>query len=88
MPLLRLHDLVRPVAAFVRDRCERGPYEIGCKTLYEAWKGWAEDMGQRPGSLQTFGRDLRAVIPSLRVIRPREGDDRHGTTRASASRQD
>jgi putative DNA primase/helicase len=74
--VVALHDLVSPVAAFVRDRCQRGAYSIPCKALYDAWKVWAEEMGHRVGSSQTFGRDLRAVIPTLRVVRPREGDDR------------
>jgi len=68
-----LHDLVSPVAAFVRERCERGPYEIACSHLYQAWKWWAEDSGNKVGSLQTFGRDLRAVIPALRLVNRRTG---------------
>ena len=74
--VIALADLVSPVAAFVRHRCDRGPYEIACKALYEDWKRWAEDNGHRGGSIQTFGRDLRAVIPALRNRRPREDGDR------------
>jgi putative DNA primase/helicase len=70
--VVALQDLVSPVAAFARDRCERGPYEVECKFLYEEWKAWAEETGHRPGSLQTFGRDLRAVVPGLGVVRPRD----------------
>jgi hypothetical protein len=32
-----------------------------------------------PGTKQTFGRDLKAAIPSLRTTRPRDGDDRRAT---------
>jgi putative DNA primase/helicase len=74
--VVALQDLVSPVAAFVRDRCERGTFEVPCTVLYDAWKSWAEDNGHRAGSAQTFGRDLRAVIPGVRVVRPRTGDDR------------
>jgi putative DNA primase/helicase len=77
--VIALADLVSPVAAFVRDRCVRGPsLEVACDHLYAEWKRWAEDNGHRPGSIQTFGRDLRAVVPDLRVHRPREeeGDRR------------
>jgi len=74
--VVALHDLVSPVAAFVRDRCQRGFYSIACDALYKGWREWAEEMGHRPGSVQSFGRDLRAVIPNLRVGHPREGDDR------------
>jgi putative DNA primase/helicase len=73
--VLALADLVSPVAAFVRDGCVRGAHlEVACDVLYSAWKRWADDNGHRPGSIQTFGRDLRAVIPVLRTARPREDD--------------
>lgn len=71
-----LADLVSPVAAFVRDRCVRSArFEVPCDQLYTDWRRWAEDNGHRPGSIQTFGRDLRAVIPGLRITRPREDED-------------
>ena len=75
--VVALQDLVSPVAAFVRDRCLRGPHEIECQRLYDAWRLWAEETGHRPGSLQTFGRDLRAVVHGLIVGRPwGDGEDR------------
>lgn len=70
-----LADLVSPTSAFVRDRCELdAAFEVRCDHLYGAWKAWAEDNGHRVGSSSSFGRDLRAVLPSLRTIRPREED--------------
>jgi putative DNA primase/helicase len=70
-----LADLVSPVAAFVRDHCVRGAHlELVCEELYADWKRWAENNGHRAGSTQTFGRDLRAVIPGLRITRPREDE--------------
>jgi putative DNA primase/helicase len=67
--MMALQDLVSPVSAFVRDRCEpKG--EVETKAVYLAWKAWAEDHGHRVGSAATFGRDLRAVIPGLKVARP------------------
>jgi putative DNA primase/helicase len=73
-----LQDLASPVAAFVRDCCTKGPTEeVGVDTLYAAWRAWCEDNGrERAGTKQTFGRDLRAVIPSIRVVRPRDDDAR------------
>lgn len=66
-----LQDLVSPVAAFVRDTCTvKAGAEVIVAELFMIWKAWCEDNGHRPGSLQTFGRDLRAVIPALRVTRP------------------
>ena len=73
--ILALQDLVSPVAAFVRDRCDVGVgHEILIADLFADWKTWCEDNGHKPGSVQTFGRDLRAVVPHLRVARPRDGD--------------
>lgn len=74
--IVALEDLVSPVAAFVRDRCDKGAHEVPCAALYAEWKSWAEDNGHRAGSAQSFAKDLRAVIPSLRVVRPREGEGR------------
>ena len=67
-----IQDLASPVAAFVRDRCVRSARKaIPAAALYAAWKEWAEDSGQKPGSATAFGKDLRAVIPGLRAKRPR-----------------
>jgi putative DNA primase/helicase len=76
--ILTLQDLVSPVAAFVRDRCTRGPgLEVPVADLFAVWKAWCEDNGHnRPGTVQTFGRDLRAVAPQVRRIQPRNGEDR------------
>jgi putative DNA primase/helicase len=75
--VIALMDLASPVAAFVRDRCARGlGEEVACAVLYAAWKAWADDNGDKPGTAQRFGRDLRAVVPGLRVVRLRDGDAR------------
>jgi len=67
-----IKELSSPVAAFVRECCEVGPYhEVECKRLFELWKWWCGEQGRdRPGTEQTFGRDLRAVVPTLTVGRP------------------
>jgi putative DNA primase/helicase len=75
--IVALHDLVSPVAAFVRDRCEVGiGYEVSVTDLFEAWKEWAEDNGHKRGSVQTLGRNIRAAVPTLRQVQQRDGDDR------------
>lgn len=75
--ILALQDLASPVAAFVRDECHTGPTsEVMIDTIYGRWKEWAETNGNRAGSRQTFGRNLRAVVPGLRVTQPREGETR------------
>lgn len=75
--IIALQDLASPVAAFVREECQTGPnHEIPIDALYRAWKSWAEANGNKPGRVQTFGRDLRAVLPGLHDVRPRDGDAR------------
>ena len=72
-----LEDLSSPIAAFVRDRCEVGPtFEVEIDKLYEEWKSWCDANGRKPGAKQTFGRDLNAAVRTIRVTRPRDGDDR------------
>jgi len=74
--ILTLADLASPTAAFVRDRCHRGAgLEADVDDVWTAWKTWAGDNGHTAGTRQNLGRNLRAVIPSLRVLRPRvEGE--------------
>ena len=67
-------DLASPLAAFVREHCRVGPYDAPIDALYEAWRAWASSNGHKAISVQTFGRDLRAVVPNLKMTRPREGD--------------
>jgi putative DNA primase/helicase len=73
-----LQDLASPVAAFVRDQCERGPAkEVLVDDLYKAWRTWADDNGHAKISKQVFGRDLRAALGGrLKLVRLRDGDDR------------
>jgi putative DNA primase/helicase len=72
-----LTDVASPTGAFVRDRCEIGPtYEVPVDELYAAWRSWCEANGRdRPGTVQTFGRNLRAVVPSVRMTQPRTDED-------------
>jgi putative DNA primase/helicase len=72
--------LASPVAAFVREKCIIGDKEVPIDDLYAAYKRWADDNGHSKKSKQTFGRDLRAVVPSLSVKRLRDtSDHRHRT---------
>jgi putative DNA primase/helicase len=75
--IIALQDLASPVSAFVRDLCTVGPTEeIAITALYSAWRAWADDNGHKRTSVQTFGRDLRSVVPGVRVRRPRDGEER------------
>jgi putative DNA primase/helicase len=72
-----MRDLASPVAAFVRERCETGPdKQVGVDDLYAAYRTWAEDNGYHKLAKATFGRDLRAAVPSIKRMRPREGNER------------
>jgi putative DNA primase/helicase len=74
----QLEDLGSPTRAFLRERCEIGPFHtVGIDELYTAWCEWCTEQGQdHPGTKQTLGRNLLAVIPGLRPIRPRDGTNR------------
>jgi putative DNA primase/helicase len=74
-----LQDLVSPISAFVRDLCDRGPdYSIRIDWLYRAYRDWCEDNGLPKVAAPTFGRDLRAAVPGLKVAQPRwDNQKRH-----------
>ncbi len=77
-----LQDLVSPMSAFVRDRCDQG---AGCEDavdhVYEGYRDWCDDQGMRPLPKQLFGRDLHAVLPRLSTLKP------HGQPRRYAGIQ-
>lgn len=64
-----LEDLGSPVSAFLRDRCEVGAgRQVGVDDLYHAWRVWCSGQGrEHPGTVQTFSKDLRAHLPTLRT---------------------
>ena len=66
------------MGAFVRDLCDVGPaFEVDKDVLWDAWKEWCADEGRdRPGTKAVFARDLRATVPGLTSIRPRDGEER------------
>ena len=75
--ITQLRDLAAPVAAFVRDRCVIDPdEEVLIDTLYGDWGTWCQNNGQTKTTRQTFGRDLKAAYPMIKVRQPRVGDDR------------
>ena len=70
-------DLASPVSAFVRECCVRGAAEsVPADQLYNAWKAWTEGNGHHAGAKSTFGPDLRAVVPELKVTQPRANGGR------------
>src|SRR6516225_771359 len=73
-----LEELGSPISAFIRDNCEVGEGKsVEVHTLFGKWQMWCIKCGRdRSGTVQTFGRDLRAAVPGLRVSQPRGGGAR------------
>jgi putative DNA primase/helicase len=73
-----LEDLSSPASAFVRDLCHVGAgHQVSKDELFDAWKLWCVAEGiDRPGTKVVFTRNLRAAVPGLRVVKPREGESR------------
>ncbi len=67
----QFEELGSPIAAFVRERCEiGGGFEVAVSALFSAWKSWCDDTGrEKPGTVQTLGRNLVAAHPWLKGTR-------------------
>ena len=66
-------DLGSPVSAFLRERCDvaKGA-EVTQVAIFDAWKTWCAENGrEHPGTIQTLGRNLRAVLPWLDTVQHR-----------------
>lgn len=72
-----IEELGAPISAFIAEECTTGPgCEVVAAHLFERWRAWCERQGRvRPGSAQSFGRDLRAALPGVRIIQRRVGGD-------------
>ena len=70
----QLEELASPIGAFVRECCDIGPaHSVAIDSLFFAWKGWCTEQGRdHPGTKASFGRDLKAAHPELKVTQPRE----------------
>jgi putative DNA primase/helicase len=73
-----MEDLSSPMGAFVREHCIVGANEsVLVHELFDRWKVWCEEKGWKSaGTEQAFGRDLRAVVPALDMIQPRDPEDK------------
>jgi putative DNA primase/helicase len=71
-----MEDLSSPIGAFIREHCVISPaLEAPVKAMFERWKRWCESVGRKEtGNEQTFGRDLRAAVPTLDHRQPRQAD--------------
>jgi putative DNA primase/helicase len=72
-----LEDLGSPIGTFIREKCEKGAFEISVDWLFQGWCEWCRDQGRdHPGTKQSFGRDLRAACPGLTSGQRGTGDDK------------
>jgi putative DNA primase/helicase len=67
--LQQLEDLSSPTGAFVRERCEVGAaFSVSTSDVFNAWIEWcAGQRREHPGTVQSFGRDLDAAVPGLKI---------------------
>ena len=74
----RLGDLVSDVKVFVGECCELGPdHEVLIEKLFVKWTEWSAARGIRyTWASQQFSEKLRAVVPTIRSGRIREGKQR------------
>jgi putative DNA primase/helicase len=72
----QLEDLGSPIGAFTREKCDLGAaFQVSPDSLFQAWCDWCATQGRdRPGTKQSFGRDLRAACPAVKMVRPRIDD--------------
>jgi putative DNA primase/helicase len=65
-----LEGLGSPMRQFVRDRCELDG-SVSVNALFNAWGQWCAENGHHCGAKGRFGKDLRAAVPGLRLVRVR-----------------
>ena len=63
--LRALEELASPIGTFIRQRVQRRVgAEISHGALFVEWKSWCmQNNVLQPGTVQQFGRDLRAALP-------------------------
>jgi len=71
----QLEDLGSPIGAFIREKCKTGAgHQSEVDEMFQAWCDWCANQGRdHPGTKQSFGRDLHAACPGLKVVQPRDG---------------
>jgi putative DNA primase/helicase len=77
----QMEDLGSPVGAFVRECCAVGAeHSVSKSDLYQRWTQWCAGGGREHyGDVATFGRNLLAVVPTVKSTQPRDGGKRTPT---------
>lgn len=64
--------LTSPTLAFIDECCEVGDnYSVEKKELFAVYRGWCEATGTYSQDQSTFGKNLRAAVPTMKDHRPR-----------------
>jgi len=65
---MKEESYISPARAFVSERCIVNPAaRVELDLLWEAWQKWCADQGSTHiGTRQTFGRELREAVPTVR----------------------
>jgi putative DNA primase/helicase len=62
----QMRELASPITTFVADRCELGTdLQVPCDQLWGEWQAWAKRTGNREGTREGFGKNLRSVDPKI-----------------------
>jgi putative DNA primase/helicase len=70
-------DLASPIMPFLRERCEIKPgARATVDDLFISWCDWCRKQKRGSGTKQSFGRSLKAALPWLKTVRPRDDEDR------------
>lgn len=69
-----LEEMTSPIKAFIAERCEWKPLaKVSVAALFEAWQSWCSSMGHsHSGTIQSFGKSLRAAFPEIEMMRPQD----------------
>jgi putative DNA primase/helicase len=71
-----MRQTASPYTPFVEDECVIGAEcEVTPEAVWQAWTVWCVRNGRdRTGTVQWLGRDLKSVVPGIRMAKPR-GED-------------
>jgi putative DNA primase/helicase len=73
----QMEELASPIRAFVEECTgfDSGRFWF-CQDAFERWKWFCEDTNYRPGTIATFGKNLRAAFP--KIDREKRHNDKKG----------
>ena len=73
-----LETMTSPIKAFISEMCICTPQStISVASLFDAWRAWCAHTGYpHSGNVQTFGKNLRAALPEINIIRPQDNQYR------------